>query len=363
MRSIGAWTLAGLLAGVTHTATPADAAAPELAIRGRITIAGHPFDGVGRFRFELVDPADRTVWSSGSTATIEAGVTQGVYTVRLGAFDGAAPLRSSWLAAPMRVRAWFDDGTHGLHALDAYSLPARDGAPAAAPGADGPVLAELRALRTEVAALRKDVAGLRHPHTGTPAPAEGATVTIPWRNRPTLGNTNAAVVLVEFTDYQCPFCKRFHDQTFTALRTAFVDTGRIAYVSRNLPLAMHAQAGPAAQAALCAGEQGAYWNLRADLFAHMQQATPEAIRSLAEARGLDLAAYDSCLAAQRHAAELAEDQQDATAVGITGTPSFLLGRREGGVVRGEKIVGAKPLAFFETRIRALLDGPGPEAPR
>lgn len=170
----------------------------------------------------------------------------------------------------------------------------------------------------------------------------------------TIGSPTAAVTLVEYTDYQCPFCKRYHDRTFAELRKNYVDTGRVRYVVRDLPLSFHAMAEPAAVGARCAGEQGKFWEARDALFAAQDKLAPDVIRATVLALGVDAARYDACVKNPATLAAVKADQDEAATAGVSGTPSFVVGRVANGAVDGTVISGAQPYAAFAARLDALL---------
>lgn len=169
-----------------------------------------------------------------------------------------------------------------------------------------------------------------------------------------IGSPTAAVTVVEYTDYQCPFCKRHHDRTFAELRKNYVDTGRIRYVVRDLPLSFHEMAEPAAVAARCAGEQGRFWEARDALFEVHDRLSPDLIRATVLGLGVDAGRYDACVENPATLAAVQADRDEAAAAGVSGTPSFVVGRSANGVVDGTVISGAQPYAAFATRIDALL---------
>ena len=105
---------------------------------------------------------------------------------------------------------------------------------------------------------------LRHEsaHVTPPAPAPDREVTLPAVEAYELGRSDAPLTLVEFTDYECSFCRQYHISTFEQLKRNYIDTGKLRYVSRDFPLDFHKLAFGAANAARCAGEQGKYWELR-----------------------------------------------------------------------------------------------------
>jgi protein-disulfide isomerase len=171
----------------------------------------------------------------------------------------------------------------------------------------------------------------------------------------TLGHADAPVTIVEFTDLQCPFCSRFATQTFDELKKNYIDTGQVLFVTRDLPLAhLHPHAQRAAVAARCAGEQGKFWELRTRLVRNASTLSPEFITSASRQLNLDPAKFDACLASGKHDADIRKDVADAGSVGITGTPSFVIGRTSANGFEGVKVVGAQPYAFFDTRLKQLL---------
>ena len=171
----------------------------------------------------------------------------------------------------------------------------------------------------------------------------------------------ARLVLVEFSDFQCPYCGRHVKQTMPQIERDYVATGKLRYVVRNLPLEqIHPDALRAAEAAECAGDQGKYWEMHERLFGHQQAlAAPDLVRYAQEA-GAEPAAFQRCLEAAPHQAKIRQDLADAQAAGITGTPTFFLGFADGtGKVKvARRISGAQPYPVFKGAIDALLaEGP------
>lgn len=201
--------------------------------------------------------------------------------------------------------------------------------------------------------------------TGTaPAPAPGQTATAtaaPAAATPAasadprvLGSPSAPVTIIEFTDLQCPYCARFSLETWPALRARYVDTGKVRFASRDLPLPFHAYSLPAAVAARCAGEQGKFFEYREALFrgqAHLAEAPYAAI---AARFGLDTERFEACRQNPAVAQSVREDAALAKANGITSTPSFVIGREVEGQFVGEIVSGAQPLATFVERIETVL---------
>ena len=173
---------------------------------------------------------------------------------------------------------------------------------------------------------------------------------------PVLGSAEATVGIVEFTDYQCPFCKRFYDQTFGAIKKNYVDNGKIQYRVRDYPLGFHSEAKGASVAARCAGEQGKYWEMRSELFNRQRELGPELYESLAGEIGLKKKAFRKCMDDPERAAEVDESFVYAGMIGVTGTPSFFIGRIEGDqLVHARQISGAQPYSVFAKAIDSQLE--------
>ena len=165
-------------------------------------------------------------------------------------------------------------------------------------------------------------------------PRADERVKVSLGSTPSIGRSDAPIVMVEFTDYQCPFCQRFHLSVFEELKKNYVDTGKIRYVSRDLPLPMHPNAMSAAVAARCAGEQK--------------------YNALADDLNLDRAEFQACLAKDKFKAQIEKDMTDAGLAGIGGTPSFVIGRIVGDGVEGVKVVGAQPFGVFDAKLKEAL---------
>ena len=171
---------------------------------------------------------------------------------------------------------------------------------------------------------------------------------------PYLGSIEAPVTMVEFTDYQCPYCKRFHDNTFPKLKEKYIDTGKLRYIAMDLPLRFHPQAKPAANAALCAKEQNKFWPFREVLFKNPRKLGRNDLLGYARNLSMDVKAFEQCIDQNRYAATIRQTTQLANGAGFTGTPSFVIGKNAKGLVDGAALIGAKPLAEFESQIDRLL---------
>lgn len=175
---------------------------------------------------------------------------------------------------------------------------------------------------------------------------------------PRLGSQAATAVLIMVSDFQCPFCAKFATSTYGEIVRRFVDTGKLQVFFINNPLDMHPLAPKAAEAALCADEQGGFWGLHDRLFANSQGLSEAFLFESAEAVGLNAARFKACMAG-RAAERVAADRSLAKSLGIQGTPSFLfgtMGQPNGAVNVRSTLSGAASFEEFERRITALMAG-------
>jgi protein-disulfide isomerase len=174
----------------------------------------------------------------------------------------------------------------------------------------------------------------------------------------TLGREDAPVSIIEFTDLQCPYCARHARQTFPRLRNDYIETGKVRYASRDLPLDIHPYALAAAVASRCAGEQGHFWEYREALFAAQRTLSSEPYLRIAGELGLDVERLEACRRDGRQEANVRDDIAVARASGVRSTPGFVIGRVVDGQFQGEVLTGAQPYEVFAAKIDALLDAAG-----
>lgn len=168
-----------------------------------------------------------------------------------------------------------------------------------------------------------------------------------------LGSKDAPVTMVEFTDYQCTFCQRFHLSTFPELRKKYIDTGKVRFASRDLPLEFHSNAARAAEAARCAADQGRFWPMRDKLVANAARLAAEDVNRYARELGLNPDAFSSCMSSGKHKDEVEKDVALAQSLNINGTPGFILGKSTPEGVEGSVLMGALPLDAFEAKLKEL----------
>ncbi len=170
-----------------------------------------------------------------------------------------------------------------------------------------------------------------------------------------LGRADAPVTIVEFNDLQCPFCNHFYAGAFAEIKKNYIETGKVRFINRDMPLVdLHPLAMRAAQASRCAGDQGKYWEVADKILTNQAGLSTQSIDQFATDAGIDAAAYQSCMEGGRHLEAIRESAASASALGISGTPSFVIGRVSGDTLEGQKLVGAMPFATFDTVIKQLL---------
>lgn len=170
-----------------------------------------------------------------------------------------------------------------------------------------------------------------------------------------LGKADAPVTIIEFVDYQCPFCKRFFDQTFSQIKTEYIDTGKVKLVMRDFPLSFHQNAQKASEATECAEDGGKFWEMHDLLFAKQDEwasstTANDLFKQYAASLGLGKT-FDTCLDTGMYVQEVQKDLSDGTTAGINGTPGFWVVGKDG---KGQQISGAVPFANFKTVIDAML---------
>jgi protein-disulfide isomerase len=170
---------------------------------------------------------------------------------------------------------------------------------------------------------------------------EPLRVAVDIAGHPIRGNPDAPVTIVEFSDFQCPFCSRARP-TVNRVRETYGD--RVRVIFRNFPLQMHAEAQKAGEAASCAGEQGKFWEMHDLLFANQSKLQVASLKEHAAALKLNAEAFNQCLDSGKHATDVQKDLEQGADYGVTGTPAFF--------INGRPLVGAQP---FETFTQVIDD--------
>lgn len=213
------------------------------------------------------------------------------------------------------------------------------------------IISELRQIRQ---LLEKQQKG----DTAPAAPAPPERVRLKIGKEFTLGRSDAPLVMVEYTDYQCAFCNQFYANTFPELKKQYIDTGKMRFISRDFPLEFHQNALKAAQATHCAGEQDKFWQMKDSLMINSARLTPDLINSIARDIPLDMSRYQTCMETGKYLTEIKNGIAAANSVGINGTPSFVIGTMNGDTLNGLRVVGAQPFSVFEKLIKEAQSGKG-----
>jgi len=232
---------------------------------------------------------------------------------------------------------------------------------------DRQILQQLAVIQDDLDEVKEQLALLKDQVASAPAPAAApaarpprptvSQVPVQTAGFPSLGRKDAPVTLVEFSDFQCPFCRRHFASTWPSIKKDYVDTGKVRYVFVDSPLPGHRYAAKAAEAAHCAGDQDDFWPMHDHLFENQHRITPENLQVFATEIGLDAKAFKTCMDTGKHASEVQAGARLASAVGAGGTPSFVVGKtRPDGTVSGDLVVGAKALPVFTQLFAKYLGG-------
>jgi protein-disulfide isomerase len=185
-------------------------------------------------------------------------------------------------------------------------------------------------------------------------PSEPARAKLNMEGVQMLGSKDAPITMVEFTDYQCPFCQRFHTTAFNDIKKNFIDTGKVRFYSRDLPLdSMHPNAMRAAMSARCAAEQGQFWKIRDIMGANPDKLDMNSIMADAASLKMDTTAFKSCVESDKYKTSIQSDVLEAMKIGADGTPTFVIGKSTPTGVDGEVLVGAQPYPAFEQKFRQI----------
>jgi protein-disulfide isomerase len=171
------------------------------------------------------------------------------------------------------------------------------------------------------------------------------------------GEAGASLAIIEYADFECPFCRRFEHDTWPQIRETYIKTGKVKYFYRDFPLPFHEHSTSAAQAARCAGEQGKFWEMHDSLFEEAAALTSADVQRRAGALGIDVTQFNSCLHASRPGGTVQKSVAEATQMQVSGTPTFLIGTiaPNGDIVNvRQTMVGAYPFEAFKEKIEPLL---------
>ena len=176
-----------------------------------------------------------------------------------------------------------------------------------------------------------------------------------------IGSENAPVTVVEYSDYQCPFCRKWFDESKKQLVDEYVLTGKVRFIFKDFPLSGHPLARPYAVSVRCAGEEGRYFDMHDKMYLEQGKLAQgkytivsvgvEDILEWAGELGLDINAYSSCLTSGKFDAKIGDNFDEAVSIGVNGTPSFVIGKTNG---EGVLVTGAIPYSSLKSKIDELL---------
>jgi protein-disulfide isomerase len=196
--------------------------------------------------------------------------------------------------------------------------------------------------------------------TQTPIQSPGQTrIAISTGDSPVMGNPNAPVTMIEFSDFQCPFCDQFFSQTLPDVEKNYIEPGKVRLVFKNFPLVnLHPNAMTAALAGECSNEQGKFWKYHDILFrnqASWSQLNPtdasKTFKQYASNIGLDTSSFNLCFDSGKYADRINKDLQDGSAYGVNGTPTFFIGNDKKGYT---ELDGAQPFSVFQQELDSEL---------
>src|SRR5712691_4113453 len=237
---------------------------------------------------------------------------------------------------------------------------------------------DLSALRTDVRALQAEQQQIitrldelkqllqvnGRPANSAVLPSTQPPSTLDIHGESFRGDGGARVAIIEYADFECPYCGQHARQVYPQIVESYIKTGKVKYFYRDLPLPMHPHAMSAARAGRCAGEQGKYWEIHDNLFANQTALGLKDISDRAQALGIDVEKLSDCLSSDKYTDEIRKSVSEAQKLGIDGTPTFFIGVivENGDVVKIEKAIkGASPFEVFKTSLDALLSSNGQEA--
>lgn len=160
------------------------------------------------------------------------------------------------------------------------------------------------------------------------------------------GNTNAPVTIVEFSDFECPYCGKFYSESLGLIRANYIDTGKANFVFMHFPLGFHPDAMPTAVASECAGDQGKFWEMHDKIFEGQSSLGKDNYLEWAGELGLNVDIFSACLISGKHDAKINSDSAYGSSIGISGTPGFF--------INGVKVEGALPYSSFQQIIESEL---------
>jgi len=221
----------------------------------------------------------------------------------------------------------------------------------------GEVLLQLQELRRDINQLKTRISSLENESDELKRQISAAKrntedKSIDLNNGARRGDKKAKVAIVEFTDFQCPFCRKFYSATYKKLDSNYIQTGKLQYVLYDFPLSFHSHAELASIAANCADKQGQYWDMHDYLFENPGQLDERHYILQAKNLGLDLTKFRACLGDQDQKKKIANSIDYGSSLGVSGTPTFFVG-----LVKGDRLKDARIVEGMQSysRISQIID--------
>lgn len=209
--------------------------------------------------------------------------------------------------------------------------------------------------------INKDVEGIKKVVEGVRGPAQEDQARLVSTDDDYIkGRPDAKITLIEFSDFQCPFCARFYRETLPLIDKEYIRTGKVRMVYRDFPIDnIHKDAEKAAEATQCAGEQGKFWEMHDKLFENQKALTVNHLKRYAKELGLSVDRFNQCLDSGKYAQEVQKDLMDGQEAGVAGTPTFFVGYTgKDNTIQGKPIRGARPFETFKQVIDGMLEPQG-----
>jgi len=209
-----------------------------------------------------------------------------------------------------------------------------------------------RQILSELAEIKQLLASMGRPFSQPPTPP----TVLSLHDERFRGEQSATVAIVEYADFECPYCGEYEHDVYPQIAENYIQTGKVKYYFRDLPLPMHPHAMIAARAARCAGEQGKFWEMHDSLFAKQNMLHDIDMPERAKNLGLDTSKFSECLASGRYTDEIKQSVAEAEKFGVDGTPAFFIGKIEpdGQLTRLKPILGVHPYGVFKAAIEESL---------
>ena len=189
-----------------------------------------------------------------------------------------------------------------------------------------------------------------------PPPEAALTTELLLDGEPVLGSSRAPLTIVEFSDFECPYCRLFHEEVLPSLQREYIDTGLVRFIHKDLPLPFHRQAKPAAAAARCASEQNRYWDLYSAFFNQQSCLECKGVVGIAESINLNTSALRACMERKATETLITTNRSEAELHNIRATPTFVIGpSRSDGKHNGDVVEGALPWPQFKALIDQQLE--------